>query len=181
MSEVIHMRNVLFYTFLVVFLVTVFVTFAGITNFLPMESKYLDKLFPAVILESAGVVIYLFIVTFIKKNGILVEKKNGNIEFQLIFPETVDTTIPILPEAKYSFIDAESRKTKPKQCLVYPKGEGDSLESHYIKIKDAPLDKSLFVEVVMEGIPYQGGQYLGSRQMYLKSNSKELGIPEAVL
>ena len=179
MSEVIHMREVLFCTFIVVFLVTVFVTFAGITNFLPMESKYLDKLFPAVILESVGVVIYLFTETFIKKNGILVEKKNGNIEFQLIFPETVDTTIPNLPEAEYSFIDAESRERKFNQeCLVYPKGEGDSPESHYIKIKDALLDKILFVKVVMEGIPYQGAQHLGSRQMYLKSHSKKLGIPE---
>ena len=178
MSEVTHMRKVLFYTFMVIFLVTAFVTLAGITNFLPMESHYLDNLFHALILEVVGGVSGLFIATFLKKNGIL-GKKNGDIEIQLIFPETVDTTIPNLPEAEYSFIDAESRERKFNQeCLVYPKGEGDSPESHYIKIKDAPLDKILFVKVVMEGIPYQGAQHLGSRQMYLKSHSKKLGIPE---
>jgi len=174
MSEVILMRKVLFYSFIVIFLLTALVTLAGITKFLPMESQYLDTLVYALLLELVGGVIGLFTTTF--KKGLSAEKI-GDIEIQLVFPKTVDITNPTQAKATYTLM-AENSEIKPitGNCTVYSKGQ-----SLYIKIKHIPLDKILLIEVNKEGKMYQGAQHLESRPIYLESCSIELGVPEEVL
>lgn len=160
MSEVIFMRKALFYSFIVVFLLTAFVTLAGITKFLPIESQYLDKLFYAIILELVGGVIGLFTMTF--KTGLSAEKI-GDIEIQLVFPKAVDVTNPTQAKATYTLM-AEDPEITPitGNCTVYSKGQ-----SLYIKIRQLPLDKILLIEVKKDGEMYQGSQHLESRSIYL--------------
>jgi hypothetical protein len=166
--EVILMRKVLFYSFIVIFLLTAVVTIAGITKFLLIESQYLDKLFYALILELVGGVIGLFTTTF--KKGLSVEKI-GDIEIQLVFRKPVDIKNPTQYKATYTLM-AEDPNIEPIKgsCTVYSKGQ-----SLYIKIKDVPLDKILLIEVKKDGTMLgQGSQHLGSRSIELEAPAEVL-------
>lgn len=156
-------RRALFNCFLFIFLLTALATLAGLIKLLPMEPQYLDKLFYALILELVGGVIGMFSATFGK--GISGEKV-ADLKVQLVFPETVDVANPAKIIANYSFMESDiSIDPITGECRVYRDGQ-----SLYIDIKDAPLDKDLYVEVVMDGKMYQGSQHLETRPLYLRAS-----------
>ncbi|WP_432695262.1 hypothetical protein ACQUQP_11975 [Marinobacterium sp. YM272] len=53
-------REVLFYTVIIIFILTAAVTILGVTNVITIKSNYLDVLFTALIIELVGAVIGLF-------------------------------------------------------------------------------------------------------------------------
>lgn len=53
-------KDILFYTFLSIFIVTAIITFLGVLNLVQIKEGYLDTLFGVVLCESVGVVIALF-------------------------------------------------------------------------------------------------------------------------
>ena len=64
------MKKTLFYTFLLVYVLTAIIALLGITNKVKIDDKYLEKLFYAVLIESAVSVIVLFKKTeFLEENN----------------------------------------------------------------------------------------------------------------
>lgn len=97
-------KNILFYSLLVIFVISALIALGGITKLIDIEEGYLGPLFTAVILEVIGCIIY-----FARTSNIMEEpKKEDNINHNAIVqPSQKDNT---LSEVLVSEIESEESK-----------------------------------------------------------------------
>ncbi|PYI93082.1 MAG: hypothetical protein DME97_07180 [Verrucomicrobia bacterium] len=128
------MKKHLFYTVLVIFIVTSAITLAGTVRLLPIEEKYLDKLIWAFLLQLAAAIFSVF-----RKANFFTEEEKARLE-------SVEVAIAqTRPAAQRTLLDPPPGMPKPVKTIdVAATGYFENLA----RLQDRPLERDTWLRDV---------------------------------
>jgi len=166
----------LFYVVITIFslvalitLVALVIVLLGLRGYQNIQKQYFDKLFYAIIIETATVIFALFRLQFLSKKGRLniAENKTSAIKFRFDIGEKYDIdSVPTFGFAT-ELRDAKGKKKSLRNTLYH---DDVGLCSN-IEIED--YQQTLSVIINTNDKKYQGSQWLETRAIVLKQVKKD--------
>ncbi len=163
--------KVVFYVVVAIFsatalmsLIALAIVLFGLPGHENIQGKYFDKLFSAIIIETAIVIFALFRVQFLSKKGRLqlAEDEARIVRFRFDIKDRYD--IELVPNFPFS---AKLRDSKGKQKAIKSTLFHDNGLCSDIEIKDYKQTLSVIIEI--NGKKYQGSDWLETKTIILKS------------